>query len=227
MPTAQPATETSDGHAPQSTDAAPRSSAARPARPTVPARDGGAAAPAAAAAKGARAHRRPGGQGQWALGYREPLNPNERMKKDDDGLHVRARIENRYRHTGFDDIDPGDLRGRFRWWGLYTQRAPGIDGGRTAVLEPEELEDKYFMMRVRIDGGQLSVNALRTVGEVSATYARDTADLTDRQNIQLHWVQVQDVPDIWDAIELMRRTLYRIRISRRSGLPVNFRRGRT
>ena len=60
-----------------------------------------------------------------------------------------------YRHTGFDDIDPGDLRGRFRWWGLYTQRAPGIDGGRTAVLEPEELEDKYFMLRVRIDGGQL------------------------------------------------------------------------
>jgi len=201
MPTAQPATETSDGHAPQSTDAAPRSSAARPARPTVPARDGGAAAPAAAAAKGARAHRRPGGQGQWALGYREPLNPNERMKKDDDGLHVRARIENRYRHTGFDDIDPGDLRGRFRWWGLYTQRAPGIDGGRTAVLEPEELEDKYFMMRVRIDGGQLSTQALRTVGEVSVKYARDTADLTDRQNIQLHWVQVQDVPDIWDAIE--------------------------
>jgi len=123
------------------------------------------------------------------------------MKKDDDGLHVRARIENRYRHTGFDDIDPGDLRGRFRWWGLYTQRAPGIDGGRTAVLEPEELEDKYFMMRIRVDSGQLSVRALRTIGEVSAKYARDTADLTDRQNIQLHWVRVQDVPDIWEAIE--------------------------
>jgi sulfite reductase (ferredoxin) len=93
------------------------------------------------------------GQGQWALGYKEPLNPNERMKKDDNGLNVRARIENLYRYTGFDSIDPSDLRGRFRWWGLYTQRAPGIDGGRTAVLEPEELEDKYFMMRVRIDGG--------------------------------------------------------------------------
>ena len=79
------------------------------------------------------------GQGQWALGHREPLNPNERFKKDDDGLHCRARIENVYRHTGFDGIDPGDLRGRFRWWGLYTQRAPGIDGGRTAVLEPHEL----------------------------------------------------------------------------------------
>ena len=104
------------------------------------------------------------GEGQWALGYREPLNPNERMKKDDDGLHCRERIETIYRYTGFDSIDPSDLRGRFRWWGLYTQRAPGIDGGRTAVLEPEELEDKYFMLRVRIDGGALTTEALRTVG---------------------------------------------------------------
>ena len=47
------------------------------------------------------------GQGQWALGHREPLNPNERMKKDDDGLHCRQRIETRYRYTGFDGIDPG------------------------------------------------------------------------------------------------------------------------
>src|SRR3954470_11902522 len=133
--------------------------------------------------------RRPRGEGQWALGYREPLNPNERTKKDDNPLNVRARIETIYAHRGFDSIDPGDLRGRFRWWGLYTQRAPGIDGGRTAVLQPAALEDKYFMMRVRIDGGQLSTQALRTVGEVSVKYARDTADLTDRQNIQLHWVQ--------------------------------------
>ena len=135
------------------------------------------------------------------MGHREPLNPNERMKKDDDGLHCRARIENIYRHTGFDGIDPGDLRGRFRWWGLYTQRAPGIDGGRTAVLEPHELEDPFFMLRVRVDGGLLTTQALRTIGQVSSRYARDTADLTDRQNIQLHWVRIEDVPDIWEALE--------------------------
>ena len=80
------------------------------------------------------------GEGQWALGYREPLNPNERSKKDDHPLNVRTRIENIYAHGGFDSIDPGDLRGRFRWYGLYTQRKPGIDGGRTATLEPEELD---------------------------------------------------------------------------------------
>ena len=101
------------------------------------------------------------GEGQWALGYREPLNANEQAKKDDDALNVRARIENIYAHGGFASIDPSDLRSRFRWWGLYTQRKPGIDGGRTAVLEPHELDDEYFMLRVRIDGGQLTTAQLR------------------------------------------------------------------
>jgi sulfite reductase (ferredoxin) len=141
------------------------------------------------------------GEGQWALGYREPLNKNEQVKKDDDGLNVRARIEGVYAHHGFDSIDPADLRGRFRWWGLYTQRKPGIDGGRTATLEPEELDDAYFMMRVRIDGGALTTEQLRVVGELAQSYARDTADLTDRQNVQYHWIRIEDVPAIWQRLE--------------------------
>ncbi|MFF5991570.1 nitrite/sulfite reductase [Prauserella flavalba] len=141
------------------------------------------------------------GEGQWALGYREPLNPNERSKKDDHPLNVRARIENIYARGGFDSIDPGDLRGRFRWYGLYTQRKPGIDGGRTATLEPEELDDSYFMLRVRLDGGALTTDQLALLGEISQTYARDTADITDRQNIQYHWIQVEDMPTIWKKLE--------------------------
>ncbi|WP_026189321.1 nitrite/sulfite reductase [Salinispora mooreana] len=148
-----------------------------------------------------RALRRPRGEGQWALGHHEPLNANERIKKDDDPLNVRARIENIYAHQGFASIDPQDLRGRFRWWGLYTQRRAGIDGGRTAVLEPHELEDEFFMLRVRIDGGQLSVAQLRVVAEISREFARDTADLTDRQNIQYHWIRVEDIPEIWRRLE--------------------------
>ena len=149
----------------------------------------------------ARPARRPRGEGQWALGHREPLNPNERTKKDDNPLNVRARIENIYAHGGFDSIDPADLRGRFRWWGLYTQRKAGIDGGRTAVLEPEELEDKFFMLRVRVDGGQLSLAQLRVIADISEKYGRGTADITDRQNIQLHWIRVEDMPAIWQALE--------------------------
>jgi sulfite reductase (ferredoxin) len=145
--------------------------------------------------------RRKRGEGQWALGYREPLNPNEQSKKDDHPLNVRARIENIYAVRGFDSIDPGDLRGRFRWWGLYTQRRPGIDGGKTATLEPEELDDRYFMLRVRIDGGQLNLEQLRTIAGISTEFGRDTADLTDRQNVQLHWVDIVDMPEIWNRLE--------------------------
>jgi sulfite reductase (ferredoxin) len=141
------------------------------------------------------------GQGQWALGHREPLNANERFKKDDDGLNVRQRIENVYAYRGFDAIDPSDLRGRMRWWGLYTQRRPGIGGGLTGSLEPEELDDKFFMLRVRIDGGRLTSEQLRAIAEVSTDYGRDTADVTDRQNIQLHWIRVEDMPAIWQRLE--------------------------
>src|SRR5690348_14014419 len=122
------------------------------------------------------------GEGQWALGYKEPLNANEQQKKDDDALNVRDRILHIYSRRGFASIDPADLRGRFRWMGLYTQRKPGIDGGRTAVLEPEELDDEYFMLRIRIDGGQLSLAQLRVIASISERFARDTADITDRQN---------------------------------------------
>ena len=141
------------------------------------------------------------GEGQWAKGHFTPLNPNEQNKKDDDGLNVRARIENIYSIRGFDSIDAGDLRGRMRWWGLYTQRRPGIDGGKTAVLEPEELDDRYFMLRVRIDGGRLTLAQLRAIAHVSTAYGRNTADITDRQNIQLHWIRIEDVPAIWRALE--------------------------
>jgi sulfite reductase (ferredoxin) len=141
------------------------------------------------------------GEGQWALGYREPLNKNEENKRNDDGLNVRQRIIDVYSKYGFDSIDPADLRGRMRWYGLYTQRRPGIDGGKTAVLEPEELDDRYFMLRVRIDGGQLSNDQLRVIAYISRRYARGTADVTDRQNIQLHWIEIENVPDIWEALE--------------------------
>ena len=139
--------------------------------------------------------------GQWKVDGTAPLNGNEAWKQEDGGLSVRERIESTYARLGFDSIDPTDLHGRFRWWGLYTQRKPGIDGGKTATLEPEELEDKYFMLRVRIDGGQLSTEQLRVIGGISNEFARDSADLTDRQNIQLHWIRVEDVPEIWRRLE--------------------------
>ena len=141
------------------------------------------------------------GEGQWALGYSEPLNKNEQSKKDDNPLNVRARILNIYSKKGFASIDPADLRGRFRWQGLYTQRAPGFDGGKTAMLEEEELDDEFFMLRVRSDGALLGPEQLRALGSISTDFARGTADVTDRQNIQYHWIEIEDVPEIWQRLD--------------------------
>ncbi|OHT86758.1 nitrite/sulfite reductase [Mycobacteroides saopaulense] len=140
-------------------------------------------------------------EGQWALGEHEPLNPNEQAKKDDHPLNVRERIETIYAHKGFESIDKTDLRGRFRWWGLYTQRKPGYDGTWTGDENTDMLEDEYFMLRVRSDGGALSVGALRTLGDLSTKYARDTADLSDRENVQYHWIRVEDMPEIWRRLD--------------------------
>ncbi|AHC26494.1 MULTISPECIES: nitrite/sulfite reductase [Mycobacteriaceae] len=145
--------------------------------------------------------KRPRGEGQWALGYREPLNANEQAKKDDNPLNVRQRIESIYAPNGFESIDKGDLRGRFRWWGLYTQRKPGFDGTWTGDENTDMLEDEYFMLRVRSDAGDLSLAALRTLGGISTEFARDTADLSDRQNVQYHWIDVRDMPEIWRRLD--------------------------
>ena len=141
------------------------------------------------------------GQGQWALGYREPLNANEQAKKDSNPLSVKQRVLDTYSKTGFAGMDGTDLRSRLRWYGLYTQRAQGIPGGKTAVLTPEELEAPYFMLRIRIDSGRLTNDQLRTIGELAKEYGRDVADITDRQNVQLHWVRVEDVPAIWERLD--------------------------
>jgi sulfite reductase (ferredoxin) len=130
----------------------------------------------------------------------EPLNANEQFKKDDDALNVRARIEEVYSKQGFDSIDKNDLRGRMRWMGLYTQREQGYDGTWTGDENADILEAKYFMMRVRCDGGALTAAGLRTIGEISTEFARDTADISDRENVQYHWIRIEDVPQIWERL---------------------------
>jgi len=125
-------------------------------------------------------------EAQWALGYLEPQNAAETAKREDDGLNVRARIESIYSKKGFGSIWPSDLRSRFRWYGLYTQR-PETDG--------------YFMMRIRIPGGMLTSEQTDVIGRISERYGRDVADVTDRQNIQLHWIRIEDVPAIWNELE--------------------------
>jgi sulfite reductase (ferredoxin) len=57
------------------------------------------------------------------------------------------------------------------------------------------------MLRIRIDGGRLSSQQLRVIGDIATRYGRDLADITDRQNVQLHWIRIEDVPTIWEQLE--------------------------
>lgn len=139
-------------------------------------------------------------EAQWALGETEPQNSNEQYKLEDPALNVRARILDVYSKEGFDSIAMDDLRGRFRWMGLYTQREQGYDGTFTGDENADLLEAKYFMMRVRCDGKALPAATVRLLGEISRDYARNTADITDRQNLQYHWIEIEKVPEIWDRL---------------------------
>jgi sulfite reductase (ferredoxin) len=69
------------------------------------------------------------------------------------------------------------------------------------MLEEEELDDEFFMMRVRSDGALLPAATVRALGEIGQQYARDTADITDRENIQFHWIRIEDVPAIWQKLD--------------------------
>jgi sulfite reductase (ferredoxin) len=141
------------------------------------------------------------GEGQWALGYFEPLNPAEQIKKENDGLAVRERIDRIFAPGGFRAIGKQDLRSRLRWWGLYTQRTQGVPGERTGSAEPEELEDEFFMLRIRLDGGLMTSEQLRAIAWASEEFGRDLADVTDRQNVQLHWIRIEDVPAIFERLD--------------------------
>ncbi|MDK7139533.1 nitrite/sulfite reductase [Corynebacterium simulans] len=139
-------------------------------------------------------------EGQWKIDGTKPLNADEEIKREDGGLSARQRVIDIYSKRGFKSIPPEDLAPRFKWLGLYTQRNQNLGGEQTSKLSNAELQDEYFMMRVRFDGGRVSPQQLRTVGEISRDYARSTADFTDRQNIQLHWIQIEDVPGIWEKL---------------------------
>ena len=150
-----------------------------------------------------RTPRRARGEGQWALGYREPLNPNEQNKKDDDGLNVRAAdhrhlLQARLRLASTRPTCAAGCAGS----GLYTQRSPGIDGGKTARRSsPRSSTTSTSCCGSGSTAAQLTTEQLRAIGDISTAYARDTADVTDRQNIQLHWIRIEDVPAIWERLE--------------------------
>ncbi|AKV59578.1 nitrite/sulfite reductase [Corynebacterium riegelii] len=155
---------------------------------------------APAVTKPATKARTPKPEGQWLIDGHTPLNTDEAIKQASEIWDVKQRVIDTYAKGGFDSIDREDLYPRFKWLGLYTQRKQNL-GGEFTGEDNQVLEDKFFMMRIRFDGGICSTAQARAVGELSRDYARSTVDLTDRQNIQFHWVRIEDVPAIWEKLE--------------------------
>jgi sulfite reductase (ferredoxin) len=85
----------------------------------------------------------------------------------------------------------------FKWWGIYTQ---GDGVGATGGKGGEGLTSDYFMMRIGIPNGILSSHQLRIIGELTRKHARNLADITVRQNIQLHWLTIESLPEVVDAL---------------------------
>ena len=103
----------------------------------------------------------------------------------------------RFSREGFDAIPPEWLGTYFRWWGVYTQGdGAGVTGGQGG--EGKAL--KRFMVRIRIPNGLLRSQQLRTIADITDRYARGTADITVRQNIQLHWITIEALPEVLDAL---------------------------
>lgn len=119
-----------------------------------------------------------------------PAQRVERIKREKAPWSIMDDIE-RYAREGFAAIPSDDLTVRFRAWGLYTQ---GDGRGTRGEEQP------FFMMRLRTPNGSLTSEMVHTIADISDRYARSSIDITNRQNFQLHWLRIEDVPTIWNEL---------------------------
>jgi sulfite reductase (ferredoxin) len=120
----------------------------------------------------------------------------ERLKRSKNPWEGLEEIR-RFAREGFESIPPEWLGTYFRWWGVYTQGdGAGVTGGQNG--EGRSLQ--CFMVRIRITNGLLRSDQLRTIANLTRRYAHGIADITVRQNIQLHWVTIEALPEVLEAL---------------------------
>ncbi|MFZ0816666.1 MAG: nitrite reductase [Candidatus Sulfotelmatobacter sp.] len=120
----------------------------------------------------------------------------ERLKREMNPWDGLAEIR-RFAREGFSSIPPQWIGTYFRWWGVYTQGdGVGVVGGKDGM----GVALPFFMLRIRIPNGLLRSDQLRTIADLSRRYARGSADLTVRQNIQLHWITIEDLPEVLEQL---------------------------
>jgi sulfite reductase (ferredoxin) len=103
----------------------------------------------------------------------------------------------RFAREGFGSIPSEWIGTYFRWWGVYTQGdGAGVTGGQGGVGRALQ----RFMVRIRIPNGIMTSDQLRAVADLTRQHANGIADLTVRQNIQLHWVTIESLPEVLDGL---------------------------
>src|ERR1700688_3572741 len=120
----------------------------------------------------------------------------ERLKRSKNPWEGLEEIR-RFSRDGFESIPPEWIGTYFRWWGVYTQGdGAGVTGGQGG--EGRALQ--RFMVRIRIPNGMMSSRQRRTIADLSRQHANGIADLTVRQNIQLHWVTIESLPEVLEGL---------------------------
>ena len=109
-----------------------------------------------------------------------PLTAQERIKQKKDGLDVIHDLY-RYAQTGFASIEEDDFE-RLKWYGVYRQKPK---------------ESGYFMLRTKVPGGQLTGAQARKLSELADRYGHGFCDITTRQTVQMHWLRIEDMPQIF------------------------------
>lgn len=120
----------------------------------------------------------------------------ERLKREKNPWECLDEIRE-FARGGHDTITPEWLGTYFRYWGVYTQGdGAGVTGGKGG----EGNAVPYFMVRIRIPNGLLASHQVRVIADIASKYARGLIDITVRQNIQLHWVRIEDLPDLLERL---------------------------
>jgi sulfite reductase (ferredoxin) len=120
----------------------------------------------------------------------------ERLKRAKNPLEGLEAIR-QFARKGYASIPPEWLGTYFRWWGVYTQ---GDGGGAIGGTNGEGKATPYFMVRIRIPNGIITSRQLRTVADLSRRFGRGQADITVRQNIQFHWVEIGTLPELLEQL---------------------------
>ncbi|MGA3129692.1 MAG: nitrite/sulfite reductase [Terracidiphilus sp.] len=121
----------------------------------------------------------------------------ERLKREKNPWETFDEVRT-FAREGRSSVVPEWASAYFKWWGIYTQ---GDGVGATGGKGGEGLATDWFMMRIGIPNGIVSSSQLRTIGGITRKYARNLADITVRQNLQLHWLSIESLPEVVDALD--------------------------